>query len=306
MSYQPFPTTSAAPVVPSSPGRRNPVLLILGIVVAVAGIVGGLILLLSASSSAEDSVKNLARAPAGCTTTLDFDSTGRFLVFFERQGTITGLGDDCGGGDRAFGRSDDEVPDQTLTLTGPDGQNVDLAGASGTTYDAGGFAGVQIATVQIDDAGEYELTVAPDDASDTNYAIAIGKDPTANEGTLRLAGIGVIVAGVLVGGALVLLGLRRRGGSPTPVPMPGWPQGGATTTQAWPTAAPAAPPYAGPPTSFGGPATTPSGQPPQPSYGAAWPPATQQLPGTGWSSPAQEEPPRPVPPPDPFSRPPGS
>lgn len=304
MSYQPFPTTSAGPVAPSSPGRRNPLVLILGIILAVAGIVGGLVLLLSASSSTEDSVKKLARAPAGCTTTLDFDSTGKFLVFFERQGTITGLGDDCGGGDRAFGRSDDEVPDQTLTLTGPDGQRVDIDDASGTTYDAGGFAGAQIGTVQIDDAGEYELTVAPDDADDTDYAIAVGKDPTANEGTLRLAGTGLIVAGVLVGGALVLLGLRRRGGSPTPAP--GWPQGGATATPTWPAAAPSVPPYAGPPTSFGSPAPTPSGPPTQPSHGAAWPPATQQLPGSGWSSPAQEEPPPPAPPPDPFSRPPGS
>jgi hypothetical protein len=226
-------------------------------------------------------------------------------VFFEHQGTITGLGDDCGGGDRAFGRGSDEVPDQTLTLVGPDGNQVDVDDADGTTYDAGGFAGTQIGTVQIDDDGEYELTVAPDDADDTDYAIAIGRDPTSNEGTLRTAGIAALVAGVLVGALLLALGLRRRRATPaTAGSAPGWPQGTASTQPVWPPTAPAAPPYAGPPTSFGSP-----GGPP-PGSGNPWlAEPTRTMPGSapaGWSSPAQEEPLQPAPPPDPFSRPPGS
>ena len=131
MSYQPLPASGSTPASAPS-GRRNPVLLVVGIVVLVAGVVGGLILIISASSSTEDSVKKLARAPAGCTTTLQFDDAGTFLVFFERQGTISDLDGDCSN-DGSFESDNDEVPDQTLTLVDADDNEVDIDDASGVS-----------------------------------------------------------------------------------------------------------------------------------------------------------------------------
>ena len=291
MSYQPFPASGSTPA-PAPSGRRNPVLLVVGIVVLVAGVVGGLILIISASSSAEDSVKKLARAPAGCTTTLQFDDPGTFLVFFERQGTISGLDGDCSN-DGSFKSDSDEVPDQTLTLVDADDNEVNIDDASGASYDAGGFAGEQIGEVKIDDAGEFRLTVTPDDDNNTSYAIAVGKDPTANEGTLRIAGIAVLAAGVVLGVLLILLGLRKRGGGPTGTPAPAVPGAwtpAATPPASWPPAAPA-PSYGAPPPSS------------VPTYGSPGPaPPTFGAPTAPWSS---DDPTRPQPPPDPFSRPPG-
>ena len=68
---------------------------------------------------------------------------------------------------------------------------------SGITYDTDGFDGQQIGTVDIDESGDYELTVTPDDADDIGYAIAVGKDPTATESTRRIAGFAVLAAGLL-------------------------------------------------------------------------------------------------------------
>ena len=85
MAYQPFPASGAPATAPTS-GRRSPVLLIVGVVVLVVGVVAGIVLVLGASSTTEDSVKNLGRAVPAVTTTLDFKETGTFLLFFERQG----------------------------------------------------------------------------------------------------------------------------------------------------------------------------------------------------------------------------
>lgn len=309
MSYQPFPATAAPPPAPA-PGRRRPALLVIGIVVLVIGVVGGIALLVGAGASTENSVEQLGRAAPGCETTLKFDQTGTFVVFFERAGTVADLGCSTSG---SFDRDDDTVPDQTLTLTDPDGNDVDITNASGVSYDAGGFVGEQIGEVEIDAKGDYVLAVTPDDASDTDYAIAIGKDPTANESTMRVAGAAVLVVGLLVGVLLVVLGLRRRPAQPAvPGPVAGgppWGQVGVGPTVTWPPAAPTAPPYAGPPTSFGVPGAGPVGQPTPGAPASGDPTRVWPASAPGWppapNSPSADDT-RQQPAPDPFSRPPGS
>ena len=309
MSYQPFPGAGTPTPPPSSRGRRNPALLVIGVIVLVAGVVGGLVLLLGASSSTEDSVKDLGRAPAGCTTTLQFEQTGTFLVFFERTGTVDDLGGGCPNtGD--FDRADDTVPDQSLTLTDPDGDDVTIDDASGVDYDAGGFAGSQIGSVDIDVAGDYELTVSPDDADDIGYAIAVGKDPTANETSMQIAGIAALAGGLLIGGLLIALGARRRGRvTPLPAAGPSWPQATVGPTVMWPPAPPTAPPYGGPPTAFGGPGNGSFGPPGAATPGSSglpgWPPTTPRWPPVAQPPSSPADPTRPEASPDPFSRPPG-
>lgn len=233
MSSQPYPPTAMQPVAPPSApsGARKPVLMVLGGLLLVAGVVAGLALLLKSSSSVEDHVKEMARAPAGCTTSLQFDSTGTFEVFVERTGRVGDLSGGCPASGESYDRKGADLPLQTLDLVDSRGRKVGLDDAGNGTYDAGGFRGTRIATVTIADPGEFKLTVTPDDPNDEDYAVSIGKDPTADEGTLRTAGIAALAAGIVIGGLLLILGLRRG----TPVPArpdgPSWTPVSATAPQ---------------------------------------------------------------------------
>ena len=168
MSTQPFPPSSGAPAPApgGAGGKRNPVLLVLGAILAVAGIVVGLVLIGRASSTVGDNVEQLGRAPAGCSTVLDFSETGTFLVFYEHKGTLPDLPGGCGGGGDTFDRGAGDAPRQTLSLRDANDDEVTIDDASGTSYRASGFAGEEIGTVKIDDAGRYTLSVSPRDAAD--------------------------------------------------------------------------------------------------------------------------------------------
>ncbi|MEO5901600.1 MAG: hypothetical protein ABIR68_15945 [Ilumatobacteraceae bacterium] len=228
MSFQPTTSTSGvvAPPVGASNGKRSPVLVAIGVALLVAGVVVGLVLVSKASSSVGDNAEKLARAPGGCTTSLEFDKTGEFIVFYESRGKVADLGGDCAGNGASFDRGDDEPPQQSLTLVDPNDKDVVFDDASGTSYDAGGFKGAEISKVTIDEAGLYKLTVAPNNVDDADYAIAIGRDPTADEGTLKATGLGALIAGVVLGAGLIVLGLRRRRGGQavtvTAIPANNW------------------------------------------------------------------------------------
>jgi hypothetical protein len=117
-----------------------------------------------------------------------------------------------------------------------------------------------MSSVVIDAAGAYTISVASDD---DNFAIAIGKDPRGDSEALRTKGLMVIVAGVVLGGLLLVLGLRRGAAAPQP---------------------PAASPGAYQPTPF---------QPVQPAYTppAQQFPPTQQMPPATLFPPTQQMPP---------------
>ncbi len=296
MSSQPFPPATGASSTASGLGgsdgsggsgsRRNPVLLVIGVLLVAAGVVGGLLLVKAASSSVGDNAKKLARAPGGCTTSLQFDKTGTFLVFYESKGRVGDLGGNCTGNGASFDRAGSSPPVQTLRLVGPDKKSVAIDDASGTSYNASGFKGAEIAKVKIDSSGLYLLTVSPHQASEADYAIAIGKDPTSDRSTLQAAGLGAVIAGVVLGALLILLGLRKRGGGATylatATPAPAWNPAGPTIT--WQTQ-PQQPPTMSP-----GSATPAPPPPPPPPTGP--PPTSPWMPG---------EPPRQ--PPSPFAPP---
>jgi hypothetical protein len=279
MSFQ--PTAPASGVVASSGGatngKRNPVLLVIGVVFVVVGVVAGLFLISKASSSVGDNVAKLARAPGGCTTSLEFDTTGEFLVFYESKGKVGDPGGDCSANGASFDRGDDHPPPQTLTLVDAKDKQIKLADASGTSYDDGGFKGTEISKARIDDAGVYLLTVAPNNADETGYAIAIGKDPTGDEGTLKAVGLGVLIAGLVIGALLIFPGLRKRGGGQPPIvtaiPANNWGSGGPTTAwqpqpqpaPMWPPQPPASPPGFGAPPSYAPPTSSPPTSSPSPT-----------------------------------------
>ncbi|MCU1501110.1 MAG: hypothetical protein JWM12_464 [Ilumatobacteraceae bacterium] len=290
MSSQPFPPSGAlaspAPSPSGAPaGKRNTVLLVLGIVLVVVGVVAGLLLINRASSSVADNAQQLARAPGGCTTSLQFDKTGEFLVFYESKGRVGELDGDCGGNDASFDSGSSDRPDVQLNLADPDDAPATIEDASGISYDAGGFTGEEIGKVRIDAPGLYQLTVEPADPS-ASYAIAIGKDPTSDEGPLKAIGVGILIAGVVLGVLLIAIGLRRRGGAEplvTAVPGGTW-SPTVQPTATWPTQ-PQQPPTYSPP-GFGAPPPAPSGPPP---FGPA--PREQQPPNPSPFSPPPPPPP---------------
>jgi hypothetical protein len=67
-------------------GGRRSGLLALGLALIVAGVAAAVAGVLVGSSRYDDGVKKLARAPVGCTTTLQFDHSGTYRMYLETKG----------------------------------------------------------------------------------------------------------------------------------------------------------------------------------------------------------------------------
>ncbi len=282
--YAPPPTTPGIPVQqPSAPfatpavsgGRKKP-LLIAGIVVLLVGVIGGIVAFLAAGSAADEGVENLARAPVGCTTRLDFEDSGTFTIYVETKGSVGDLGGDCPNDEADYDRDDDDLPDVALTLVDKDDNEIDLEDDDSKSYDAGGAVGQSISTVEIEDPGRYELTVTSDD---DDFAIAIGKNPEEAADSLKTISYVLLGLGVVLGAVLIVLGLRGKkppaAGTPAPVTYYPEQQPPAAYTPTGAHTPPASPPSGGwsaPPSA----PTPPSGPPTQPMPAPQWPaPPTQ-------------------------------
>jgi hypothetical protein len=217
-------------------------LLFAGIGVGVLGIVAAVVLLALSASAQEKTVQRFARAPVGCTTTLEFEKQATFIIYVETRGSLGSVAGDCSAGGISYDRGDDDLPRVSLTLLDGNDQETPMSATDTPSYSVDAFAGQAVQRVQIDSAGTYRLTVTSDD---TDFAIAVGGEPDADANAMTLAGIGAAIAGVLLGGVLILLGLRKQGGpsnpaspttswQPTPAPVPGW-QPHATVPVAAPT-----------------------------------------------------------------------
>jgi hypothetical protein len=275
-----------APVAPPpAAGGRRKGLLFSGLVLLVAGIGAGAVLVATAGSVREDTVKKFARAPVGCTTTLQFTKSATFTLYVETKGVASNLGGDCAANGKPYNHTDDNRPKVTLTLVDDQDHQVKLTDAGTLHYDAGGFKGQAVQQAVITKAGTYRLTVASD-AKDV--AVAVGGNPDTDADMRTNAGYGAIGVGVVVGGLLTLLGWRKKKvATVTPAPAPSW--GAApSTVPGWqpqqPYVAPApAPPDAAPPHYLPPPAPAPPAPPAQhapPSPGPGTPPVDP-----GWGAP---------------------
>jgi hypothetical protein len=251
--------------------------LIAGIVVLLAGIGGGLAAFVMSGSAADAAVDSLARAPVGCTTRLDFDKPGTFTVYVETKGTVDISRGDCPANGEDYARESEDLPSVELVLTPEDSDNeIDFEDDDSKSYDAGGAAGQSISSFDIEEAGQYNLTVTSDDEQG-DFAIAVGKNPEDAADTLKLISYIVIGAGVVLGALLIVLGLRR---TPPPssgvgAPITHYPEAQPPAAYA-PTGAhtpPSPPPFGG----FGPPSTAP---PPADPY-----PPTQPMPAPRWPAP---------------------
>ena len=278
MSYQPFPPTGepSAPIpTPASAaappaGRRRPALIAVGALLATIGVVAGLVMIVAAGSNYDDGVQNLARAPIGCTTELEFGDAGTFTIYVETVGTVGELRGDCPNADQTYNYGAGDLPDVDLILVNDDGDEIDLDRDSSKEYDAAGAVGRSIASVDIENTGEYVLTVTSDD---DDFAIAVGKSPKDVADSTGATGMLIIIVGLVLGVALVLLGLRRTAKPAGATVMPAGP--GFGTPQHYPPVQPM--------------------QPMQPSHGAPPPPPPPPTPPAGPSASGPQWPAPPTP-----------
>lgn len=179
-----------------------------GIVIALAGVIGAVALWSLAERRHDGTVADFARAPAGCDTTLAFESEGRFLLYVETSGQIDRIEGDCDVAG-AYSRTDDTNPAFELAIIGADGEQLPLGGHTGIAYDTDGYVGSSVGSVQIDGAGEYTMRVA---STADDFVVAVGTDPDEDAAVLRLGAISLLIGGLVVGGsALVLATLRGDG-----------------------------------------------------------------------------------------------
>lgn len=291
---QAYPAQYGMPAAsaPEAKGPRRRGLLIAGSAILLAGLIGGGALAATSGSTYESAVKDMARAPVGCTTTLDFEATGDFNLFIETTGSTADLRGDCAGSDATYDRSADDLPDVDLALTDADDRSIDLDRNEDASYDAGGFVGTSVRSFTIDEPGTYKLLVTSDE---DGFAVSVGKDPQADADGQRNLGIGLAALAVLIGGPLLLLGLRRKKSVPTPT-GPAW--GQASTAPGWPPQPGGQPSVTGQPVWAPQPAAPPAPYAPAPPAPPAWPqqptwqqqpapPPEQQGPPPGWGAPQQ-------------------
>lgn len=259
------PAAAAAP--PSAPAGTRRGVLFTGIGVAVVGLAAGAVLYGLSGSTKEATVEKFARAPAGCTTTLQFDKSAVFTLYVETKGSVSDPGGDCAANGGTYEHADDDLPRVTLTLVDDADAVQTLTAVSGPRYDVGGYRGQATQQVRIAAAGTYRLTVTSDS---TDFAIAIGGKPDADSATMRMGGLGLAGLGVLLGGLLVVLGLRKKAPA-TVAPATGWPTA--------PSGVPGAmPQYGAVPGAYTPGASVPGYQPPQPGA-PGYPPQAPAMPG---------------------------
>ena len=255
---------------PSKGLRRTP-LLIVGVILVVGGIGAGVALWVLSGSRYEEAVKNLQRAPVGCDTEFNFTGTGTFIFYTETKGEVGELRGDCANTGTQYDHGGDSRVRVSLTLVDKDGKEVDLRRSSGASYDTAGFVGTEIRSLTIDEPAQYTLSV---ESSEDDFAIAVGRNPKQDADTLKTVAIIVAAVGLVVGGLLIILGMRRR-------PITSGPATYTTTPYASGPAVgpvvggPTAPPYtqpAPPPTPPSGPPSGPRFLPPPPPHPAPPPP----------------------------------
>jgi len=270
MSFQVQPT-------PPAKGARRGGLLGLGIVLLLGGVGTGAALFVTSSSQYEDAVKNLQRAPVGCDTEFNFTGTGTFIFYAESKGKVGDLRGDCENTDTDYNHDGRISVD--LTLTNADGEEVDLDSASGASYDAAGYTGSEINTLKLDEPGKYTLSVSSDD---TDFAIAVGRNPKDDADSMKTIAIAALIAGVVLGLLFIILGMRRKPAAPA---AGAWnPAGGGNLAGYQPVSGP--PPVA-PPTAPPQPAWQPVPPPQAPPAPPVPPPPAPPAPGSGspWGSP---------------------
>jgi hypothetical protein len=189
-----------------------------------AGLVGGGVLYIVAQRRPAQTVEGFARAPVGCTTTLEFTEVGTFYVFEEVGAIVSAVSNGC-----------QPVADPAaafdVEFTG------DLTPSSSTaddsvSYDVDGFDGRSIRRVEITRPGQYTVEVVGDDLTVVG---ALGRDPDDGVDDLRQTALILAVAGIALGLLMLFVSGRRskRAAVIGPPDGPGWGTTHRPATAGW-------------------------------------------------------------------------
>lgn len=171
---------------------------VIGLIVALLGLIGGGALLSIAQRRSADTVDRFARAPIGCTTTLSFSETGTFYVYEETVDDLNGLVDEC------LPVADPSL-DFEVEFTG-DLQPETVDADTGLDYEVDGFTGQSLQRIVIRELGEYDVSVS---GGDVDVVAAIGGPAAEGVDQLRLLALMAAIAGVVLGLLLVMVSARR-------------------------------------------------------------------------------------------------
>jgi hypothetical protein len=268
-------------------------LIILGLILILGGVLGGGALVAKSMSNYKTAVKNLARGPVGCTTTLVFDKPGSYTIYIETKGKVGDLGGDCQANGASYQHAGSTPPKVSLSLvSAKTGKELDLQRGTSASYNAAGFVGTGYRTVKIDESGNYRLNV---ESNESDFAAAIGKTPKDDSDLLKTIGGAVALGGLVLGLMFLLLGLRRRrlpdAGVPAG-PITAWTPTGYATAPTGPPSPPRHPGYRPDPPEPLVPGAVPTQPPVRP---------LEQPAGGGFAPPSMAPPPPPPPPPPPTN-----
>lgn len=276
---QPMMTpSSAGPIPPAKPKGR--VALVLGTVLLVSGIALGIVLAVTGVVNMADAVDDYQRVPVPGGGSVELTETGTYHLYYERPPSLVG--------DSYFSPSQ-------LAITGPGGAQLPIVvGRTSSTYEFGDRSGRSIGTFRADVAGTYQIRTLQLDGESGDFSfeptgqIAVTKDSPFRS-------VGLVLAGVFGGGAMVLTGIvllivggvRRSRSKQAAYVGPSGPGWGGPPAGGW--APPAPQPWAPP-------GAAPGPQPWSPPGAQPWTPphAADPPPPPGW-----------VPPPAPPADPPG-
>ena len=205
-----------APTAPQRGARRRGWMLV-GLVLLLVGMASGAVLFVLANGAEARTVRAFARAPIGCTTTLQFDRAGVFTFYVETVGRSAALGGDCRTAGKAF-RHQGASPTVDLELTDSSGAPVALSNFQGRSYSVAGFEGRSLAQAAIPAPGTYRVAGTADVA---DIGLAVGGSSVAYRNELVTWGAIALMLGGVMGGALLTFGARRRKPDmPQPPPVP--------------------------------------------------------------------------------------
>lgn len=249
--------------------------------IALAGIVGGIVLAIVTVVDTIDEVDAWPRIDVPGTADVSLDR-GDHTLFLEYPGAYEGY--------RAI------APD--VEVTSPSGVEIPVVRRpyGGTTYSWSGHQGESFASFFVPEDGTYQIEVVSD--SEPLQEVAIGQDITGQVVLRVLGGMGIAGLSVIAAGTIVVVTAMRRGKEKRRRrPAPKWNPGSPGVAWAPPPPGAWPPVYAAPPPPGAWPPPT-VGYPPPPG---AWPP-----PVVGYPPPPGGSPYPPPPGGSPYPPPPGT
>lgn len=192
-------------------------------VVGVAGVVAGVVVVVSGVTGYLDRIADMQRVPVPGRASVTFEEPGGYTLYYEPA-----LGDT------------DRVPPFDVEIVGPDGEAVGFGRYAGDfTYSGSGHEGTAVATFRVERAGRFEVRSSAPEG--TRGELALGGSLTSGILEDAVAGVAVITVGLLVAGALAGFVAVRRHRALAPRPPPSRPP------QPPPTPPGSQPPAPGPP-----------------------------------------------------------